>query len=86
MKSNGPFPSRVPAKTRYLKKNLIITPHGIVIEPGKLFHPTLLEILGVGKTYEKTLPHRNRVLEKERRSDEHVRMFKGGLGLCLCLA
>ena len=49
MKSNGPFPSVVPAKTRYLKKNLIITPHGIVIEPSKLFHPTTLEILGVGK-------------------------------------
>ena len=94
LKSNGPFRCDQPAEVQYLKKNIIITPDGIVIEPCKQYIPKLLELLHVENRREKACPHhnnlevydRNKVLAGELLDQEQTRVFRGGLGLCLYLA
>ena len=94
LKSSGPFSSTEPAEVQYLKKNIIITPDGIVVEPCKQYIPKLLELLHVENRREKTCPHHNnlevysreRILPGELLNAEQARIFRGGLGLCLYLA
>ena len=94
LKSNGPFPCGQPAEVQYLKKNLIITPEGIAIEPCKQYIPKLLELLHVENRREKSFPnhtnleayHKDRVLPKENLTGDLIKVFRGGLGLCLYLA
>ena len=93
-KSSGPFQCGEPAEDQYLKKNIIITPDGITIEPCKQYVPKLLELLHVENRREKTRPHHNnldvyereKVLTGELLNQEKTRIFRGGLGLCLYLA
>lgn len=67
-----------PAEVQYLKKNIIITADGIVIEPCKKYIPKLLELLHVENRREKSCPHhinlevydRNKVLVGELLSPE----------------
>lgn len=94
LKSNGPFRCDQPAEVQYLKKNVIITADGIVIEPCKQYIPKLLELLQVENRREKSCPHhnnlevydRNKVLAGEFYGPEQTRVFRGCLGLCLYLA
>ena len=94
LKSNGPFPCGQPAEVQYLKKNVIITPEGIAIEPCKQYIPKLLELLHVENRREKSLPnhtnleayHKDRVLPKENLTGDLIEVFRGGLGLCLYLS
>ena len=94
LKSSGPFSSSEPAEVQYLKKNIIITPDGIVVEPCKQYIPKLLELLHVENRREKTCPHHNnleaysrdKILPGELLNAEQARVFRGGLGLCLYLA
>ena len=94
LKSSGPFSSSDPAEVQYLKKNIIITPDGIVVEPCKQYIPKLLELLHVETRREKTCPHHNnleaysrdKILPGELLNAEQARVFRGGLGLCLYLA
>ena len=94
LKSSGPFSSSEPAEVQYLKKNIIITPDGIVVEPCKQYIPKLLELLHVENRREKTCPHHNnleaysrdKILPGEMLNAEQARVFRGGLGLCLYLA
>ena len=70
LKSNGPFPCGQVADVQYLKKNLILPPDAIAIEPCKQYIPKLLELLHVEYRREKSLPnhanleayHRHKVL------------------------
>ena len=94
LKSNGPFQCGQTAEVQYLKKNIIITPDGIAIEPCKQYIPKLLELLHIENRREKSLPnhanletyHKDRILENECLTGDLVRQFRGGLGLCLYLA
>ena len=94
LKSSGPFPCGQPAEVQYLKKNLVITPDGISIEPCKQYIPKLLELLQVENRREKSLPnhanleanHKDKVLANEGLTGDLVKQFRGGLGLCLYLA
>ena len=94
LKSNGPFQCGQTAEVQYLKKNIIITPDGIAIEPCKQYIPKLLELLHIENRREKPLPnhanletyHKDRILENECLTGDLVRQFRGGLGLCLYLA
>ena len=45
--NNGPFHCGQLGEVQYLKKNLILTPDGIAIEPCKQYIPKLLELLHV---------------------------------------
>ena len=91
LKSNGPFPYGQGAEVQYLKKNLILTPDGIAIEPCKQYIPKLLELLHVENRREKSLPnhanleayHKDRVLNNENLTGDLVKQFPGGLGLWL---
>ena len=94
LKSNGPFPAGKDAELEYLKKNILVTSDGIIMEPCKQYIPKLLELLGVENRREKACPHHNnldvydreRIMTKELLNQEQTRVFRGGLGLCLYLA
>ena len=94
LKSNGPFPVGQTAELQYLKKNILVSSEGIVIEPCKQYIPKLIELLGVENRREKSCPHHNglevydreRILPKELLNPEQTKLFRGGLGLCLYLA
>ena len=94
VKSNGPFPYGEVGEVQYLKKNLILTPDGIAIEPCKQYIPKLLELLHVENRREKSLPnhanleayHKDKVVNNENLTGDLVKQFRGGLGLCLYLA
>lgn len=94
LKSSGPFPVGKDAELQYLKKNILVTSDGIIIDPCKQYIPKLLELLGVENRREKACPRhsnlgvydRERILTKELLNQEQTRVFRGGLGLCLYLA
>ena len=94
LKSTGPFSCGGPAEVQYLKKNVIVTREGIVVEPCKQYTPKLLELLHIENRRDKTCPHQNnlevyspeKILPGELLRADQRRVFRGGPGLCLYFA
>ena len=94
VKSDGPYNIDDKWECQYLKRTLICTESGIVVEPNKKYIPKLLELLKIENRRGKSLPHHaqlesysaDRVLEREKLGAEESKIFRGGLGICLYLA
>jgi len=94
VKSDGPYSIDDKWECQYLKRTLICTESGIVIEPNKKYIPKHLEPLKMANRRGKSLPHHaqleaystDRVLEAEKLGVGESKVFRGGLGICLYLS
>ena len=89
VKSEGPYSLDEKWECQYLKRTLIGTETGIVVEPNKKYIPKLLELLKMENRRGKSLPHHaqwevysaERVLEAEKLNIAEIKVFRGGLGI-----
>ncbi len=94
VKCDGPYSVDEKWECQYLKRTLICTETGIVVEPNKKYVPKLLELLKMENRRGKSLPHHaqlesysaDRVLGAEKLNVAESKVFRGGLGICLYLA
>ena len=94
VKSDEPYNMDEKWECQYLKRTLVCTESGVVIEPNKKYIPKLLELLKIENRRGKSLPHHaqletysaERILEAEKLSVEESKVFRGGLGICLYLS
>ena len=90
----GPYNVDDKRECLYLKRTVLRTEAGIVIDRNKQYIPKVLELLKVENRRGKSVPHNaqletylaDRVLDAGRLNDTESKLFRGGLGICLYIA
>ena len=94
VKCEGPYNVDDTWECHYLKRTIVCTEAGIVIEPNKEYIPKLLEFLEVEDRRGKSVPHHaqletylaDRVLDAEKLNDTESKLLRVGLGICFYIA